>query len=116
MRNTQYIHQRNGRWYCRIRWPKEVWLTLGDGSFKKALGTSSRAEAVIRLAAAQQEFHAAVARAKGAQLEAKPRPLGEGEITLVVAQWYREAQDAFKIDPRPKQLDPAALAERRDHM
>ncbi|QUD86233.1 site-specific integrase [Phenylobacterium montanum] len=116
MRNTQYLHQRNGRWYCRIRWPKEVWSTLGNGSFKKALGTSSREEAVILLTAAQQEFHAAVAQAKGKQLEGKPRPLGEGEITLVVARWFRDAQGAFKVDARPKQFDPQAIAQRRDHL
>jgi hypothetical protein len=41
-------------------------------------------------------------KAKGKQLDGKPRSLGEGEITLVVAGWLREARAAFKTDVRPK--------------
>jgi integrase len=116
MRNTQYLFQRNGRWVCRIRWPKEVWATTGDGSFKSALGTSSKEDALLLLPAKLQEFHAAVAAAKAKQLESKPRPLGEGEITLVVGQWYREAQYAYHTSAKPKQMDQEAVAKRRAFM
>lgn len=86
MKNTQYLIQIGSRWYCRVRWPKEVWGTLGDGAFKKSLGTDSRAEAILRLPGALQEFQARVQKAKARQLEAKPRPLGAGEITLLVSR------------------------------
>jgi integrase len=86
---------------------------LGSGSFKQALGTDSRAEAVRRLPAAMQAFHNAVEAAKGRQLEAEPRRLGEGEITLLVAQWYRAAEAGFATNPRPRQLDPQEREERR---
>ena len=116
LRNSRYLHQIGSRWYCRIRWPKEVWATLGSGSFKQALGTDSRAEAVKRLPAAMQAFHNAVQAAKGRQMEAEPRRLGEGEITLLVAQWYRAAQAGFSTDPRPRQLDPQQREARRRFM
>lgn len=113
MRNSRYLVQIGSRWYCRIRWPKEVWATLGDGSFKRALGTESRSEAVLKLPAALQEFQNAVAVAKARQLEASPRPLGAGEITLLVAQWYGAAQAAFQPNSRPQQLDQQERQERR---
>ena len=113
MRNTHYLHQRGGRWYCRIRWPKEVWETLGDGSFKKALGTSSREEAVRLLPGIFQEFQAAVEAAKGRQMEGKPRRLGTGEIQLIVARWFSEAQRMFQVSAKPRQYDPQAIDERR---
>lgn len=46
MKNTQYLHSLKGRYYCRIRWPKEVQKTLGNGAFKAALGTSSSPQKV----------------------------------------------------------------------
>jgi hypothetical protein len=98
MRNTQYLHQRGARWYCRIRWPKEVWETLGNGSFKKALLTGSRDKALRLLPGAEQEFLAAVAAAEGRQMEGKPRPLGTGEIQLIVSRWFSEALRSFVIN------------------
>ena len=106
MKNTQYLIQIGSRWYCRVRWPKEVWGTLGDGAFKKSLGTDSRAEAVLRLPGALQEFQARVQKAKAQQLEATPRPLGAGEITLLVSRWFEQAQSAFQPSTKPRQLDP----------
>ena len=113
MRNSRYLVRIGHRWYCRIRWPKEVWGTLGSGSFKRSLGTEDRSEALLRLPAALQEFQNAVAKAKARQLEAAPRPLGPGEITLLVARWYEQAQAAFKPYSRPRQLGPAEREQRR---
>lgn len=116
MRNSRYLVRIGNRWYCRIRWPKEVWATLGSGSFKKALGTEDRSEALLRLPAALQEFQGAVAKAKARQLEAAPRALGPGEITLLVARWYEQAQGAFETSSRPRQLGPTEREERRQLM
>ncbi|MBL8554026.1 MAG: site-specific integrase [Phenylobacterium sp.] len=113
MKNTQYLVQVGGRWYCRVRWPKEIWGALGDGSFKRSLRTDSRSEALLRLPGALQEFQNAVAVAKARQLEAAPRPLGAGEITLLVARWYEAAQGAFEPNPRPQQRDAVEREERR---
>lgn len=114
MRNSRYLVTISGRWYCRIRWPKEVWPTLGDGSFKRSLGTGDREEAARRLPAALQEFQNRVQAAKGRQLEANPRPLSEGEITLLVANWYAQARSAFSINPKPRQLSPEERTARRE--
>jgi len=73
VKNTQYLVQIGSRWYCRVRWPKEVWGTLGDGSFKKSLGTDSHSEAVTRLPGALHEFQSRVAKAKAHQLESAHR-------------------------------------------
>lgn len=113
MKNTQYLVQIGSRWYCRVRWPKEVWGTLGDGSFKKSLGTDSHSEAVTRLPGALQEFQSRVAKAKAQQLESAPRRLGAGEITLLVSRWFEQAQGAFQPSTKPRQFDPQERQERR---
>jgi integrase len=113
MRNSRYLIQIGGRWYCRVRWPREVWGTLGDGSFKKALGTDSRTQAVLRLPGALQEFQGRVEAAKARQLESSPRPLGTGEVTLLVSRWFEQAQAAFHPSTKPRQLDVQERQERR---
>lgn len=113
MKNTQYLVQIGSRWYCRVRWPKEVWATLGNGSFKKSLETDSHSEAVTRLPGALQEFQGRVAKAKAQQLEAAPRRLGVGEITLLVARWFEQSQGAFQPSTKPRQFDPQERQDRR---
>ena len=69
-------------------------------------------EAVRLLTGALQEFQAAVEAAKGRQMEGKPRPLGTGEIQLVGARWFNEAQRMFNTCSKPRQYDAQALEER----
>jgi integrase len=114
MKNSRYLVTIKGRYYCRVRWPKEVWGTLGDGAFKKSLNTDSRAEALMRLPGALQEFQSVVASARTKQLEARPRPLSTGEIMLLVARWYEVAQAGFKPLARPRQLSSTERVERRE--
>jgi integrase len=116
LKNSPYLIQLGNVWYARIRWPKETWGTLGSGMFKKSLRTDSRDVALTLLPAAMQEFQNRVAAAKQRQMESAPRPLGEGEITLLVAQWYRAVAPAFRADPRPKQLDATQREARRKFM
>lgn len=113
MKNTQYLLLIKHRWYCRVRWPKEVWGTLGRGFFKKSLGTDCRSEAITRLPGALQEFQSRVAKAKAHQLESAPRRLGAGEITLLVSRWFEQAQGAFQPSTKPRQFDPQERQERR---
>jgi len=45
MDRTRYLSRQGHRYYCRIRWPREVAEILLGDAFKVALQTSSREEA-----------------------------------------------------------------------
>jgi hypothetical protein len=41
-------------------------------------------------------------------MEGKPRPLGTGEIQLIVSRWFSEAQRSFVISTKPRPYDAEA--------
>ncbi len=101
VKRTRYLVRIGNHWYVRIRWPKELAHLLPGTQFKRSLGTTSREEALRLLPGYLKEYQNYLDAAQARQREETPRPLSAGEIMMLVADWYREAERIYHRDPRP---------------
>jgi hypothetical protein len=118
------LHRRNGRFYIRVRVPKELVLTLKKTEIKKSLGTSDKALAMERLSLemlkVQQLFSKERKQLKHTPLYRSPE-LSNTEIERIVILWHQsEIQriersiDAFRISSDTQSLENARQTLRED--
>lgn len=110
------LHSRNGRFYIRVRVPKDLIPLLDKKEIKYSLGTSNRREALERLAVeflkVQQRF--ASARKKHQSGAKPPSPeLTRTEIERVVLVWHHNQMEeiARRTDSIRTMLDEDSLEE-----
>jgi len=101
VKQTRYLVRIGNFWYVRIRWPKALAHLLPGSQYKRSLGTTSREEALRLLPGYLQEYQNRIDAARARLREETPRPLSDGEIMMLVADWYREAERIYHRDPRP---------------
>lgn len=118
MRMKQYIHLKNKTYYFRARYPTNIVaakLVKGE-EMKRSLRTDSYQEAVKKFPQAMLEYNSIVDEAErklALQNEGKPKELSEGDISNLVAAWYKQSKDMYQYSTKSNKSDGDAVAERR---
>jgi len=105
---------RNGRWYFRKRFPKDVREALGKEHFIQALRTSDREAALRKRPLVEIEYNASIDRSRRS-VTPDNQSVSEEELIGIVQRWFREAAEnqvpAVKRGELDDRLDDLSVLE-----
>jgi len=115
MKMSHYIIRRGTKYYLRARFPKDLVQTIGRKEFKKSLKTDSYQQAVKNFPQVMQEFTNIIERAERRLAEVQtmlPRELTDGEVMVLVSDWYKTAKSMYQHNVRPREITPELIEQR----